>query len=102
MKQKLNFRIPIFDQKVKVRVGNINKLIKKYDVNIIPPVVAFYDIYKGCHLIGLPKNWENYLLHEVGHCAWSVVRTFDGKPEEHEEVIMYLQEYLFNYIKENL
>jgi hypothetical protein len=102
MIQELNFRLPIFDQKVKVRVGDLNKIIKKYKIKIDPPYSAFYDVYEGCHLIVLPEDWQNYVLHETGHCAWGIVRTFGGTVEDSEEVIMYLHEYLFKYIKENL
>jgi hypothetical protein len=99
---KLNFIIPIFNQKVKVRVGNINKIIKKYDINILSPVMAFYDVRDGCHFIALPKDWEKYLSHECGHCAWGIVRTIESKIKDSEELIMYLQDYLIDYIKENL
>lgn len=99
---KLNFIIPIFDQRVKVRAGDLTKLVKKHKVNTEPPYQALYDVKKGCHLILLPKNWEDYLLHETGHCAWNVIRTYGGNLLTSEEEVMYIHEYLYNYIKENL
>lgn len=102
MTHKLNFIIPIFDQRVKVRTGDLTKLIKKYKVDVDLPAHAVYDVKKGCHLILLPEDWENYLLHETGHCAWNVVRTYGGDILHSEEEIMYIHEYLYNYIKKNL
>ena len=100
--QKLNFRIPIFNQKVKVRVGDLSKIVKKYKINIDLPYKAFYTVQKGCHFIVLPEDWETYLIHECGHCSWNVIRTYGSEIKHSEEEVMYIQDYLINYIKENL
>lgn len=100
--QKLNFRIPIFNQKVKVRVGKLKKIVKKYKIDIEPPYQAFYYVVGDCHFIALPENYEDYLIHECGHCSWHIVRTIGAEIVHSEEFILYLQEWLVEYIKENL
>jgi hypothetical protein len=101
--QRLNFIIPIYNVKVKVRVGNIEKIIEKYDANIEAPCAAFQQSYEGFELIALPKDYDSYLSHECGHTACAVVRHLGMKvSSKTEEFIFYLQDYLIQYIKENL
>lgn len=104
MTQKLDFIIPIFDRKIKVRVGNIDELFDKYKPNLIPPCVAFFQPYGNFELICLSEDrWEEDLSHECGHLACELIRWRGMKVcDKTEELLFMTQDWLINYIKENL
>ena len=103
-KIKLNFTVRIFNALVKVRIGNIEKLSKKYEPVLIPPYVAFHQAYDTHDLICFDKNrWEEDLVHECVDLAFSILRSRGiYNCRETEEVFTYLIDFLINYIKDNI
>jgi len=101
--ERLNFLVPIFKIKVKVRVGDINRLMAKYSPNLIPPIRSFHQSCDGFELIALPHDWEKYCDYECGRLAREIARSI-GAPTNDctKEFVRHIQDYLTHYIKNNL
>ena len=98
-----SFRIPIFNQKIKVLIGkrsSIEKLFSENDIvldNLNNADAACFGIDNYLYLWFESNPNLSVMCHEVGHCVYAIIKS-RGLDIEDEELFCYLQEFIIDNI----
>lgn len=104
IKPVLKFRIPIFDIKLKIYVGDVEDIVEQQEVNIDLPYIAAQWVKGATINVAFPEDYDDTLLdHEMVHATFEL---FDmiGSPVNKctEEFFAYIKTHLTHYVKENI
>jgi hypothetical protein len=98
---KFKIKVPLWNLPVVVLIGNVDKIIEKYNVNIVPPAIAATWHDSGTTYIALDKEDPmDHLVHESAHAAFQIMHCL-GIPKKHstEEVFTYTQEAIVKKVQ---